>query len=88
MIRTFPWDAVLSTYTVKSFRPWEIPPSRMLTMPTTWPCELRSAPPASPLFNYNFARQDDVVKFGFTVSLSAPTPAAAPIYPVKAPMLK
>ena len=57
-------------------------------MPTTWPCELRSAPPASPLFNYNFARQDDVVKFGFTISLSAPTPAAAPIYPVKAPMLK
>ena len=47
-----------------------------------------NTPAASPPFNYNFARQDDVVKFGFTVSLSAPTPAAAPAYPVKSSALK
>ncbi len=36
---------------------------------------------ASPLFNYTFARHDDVVKFGFTVNRNAPpAPASAPMY--------
>jgi hypothetical protein len=55
---------------------------------TWWQSANFNTPAASPPFNYNFARQDDVVKFGFTVPLSAPPPAPAPIYPVKAPMLK
>src|ERR1019366_5192596 len=55
---------------------------------TWWQSANFNTPAASPLFNYNFARQDDVVKFGFTVSLSAPPQAPAPSYPVKAPMLK
>jgi hypothetical protein len=40
------------------------------------------------LFNYNFRREDDVVKVGFTVNLSASPQAHARSYPVKAPMLK
>ena len=55
---------------------------------TWWQDANLNTPAASPLFNHNFARQDSVVKFGFTVSLSAPPPAPAPIYPVKAPALK
>ena len=51
---------------------------------TWWQSANFNAPAASPLFNYNFARQDDVVKFGFTVSLSQPPSAPAPLYPVKA----
>ena len=51
---------------------------------TWWQDANFNTPAASPLFNYNFARQDYVVKFGFTVSLSAPPSAPAPIYPVKA----
>jgi hypothetical protein len=47
-----------------------------------------NTPAASPFFNYTFRREDDVVKFGFTVSLGGPPPAPAPSYPVKAPMLK
>jgi hypothetical protein len=47
-----------------------------------------NTPAASPLFNYNFRRQDDTFRFGFTVSLNPPPPAAAPSYPVKAPVLK
>jgi hypothetical protein len=44
-----------------------------------------NTPLASPLFAYTFGRQDDVVKVGFTVSLSSPSsPASAPGYPVKA----
>ena len=41
---------------------------------TWWQSANFNTPAASPLFNYNFARQDDVVKFGFTVSLAAPPP--------------
>jgi hypothetical protein len=41
---------------------------------TWWQSANLNTPAASPLFNYNFARQDDVVKFGFTVSLAAPPP--------------
>ncbi|HLH90642.1 MAG TPA: hypothetical protein VKX28_19485 [Xanthobacteraceae bacterium] len=52
---------------------------------TWWQDANFNTPAASPFFNYTFARQDDVLKFGFTVSLSpTPPPAAAPIYPVKA----
>jgi len=36
-----------------------------------------NTPAASPPFNYTFRREDDVVKFGFTVSLNPP-PAPAP----------
>jgi Outer membrane protein beta-barrel domain len=44
-----------------------------------------NTPLASPLFAYTFGRQDDVVKIGFTVSLSSPSsPASSPGYPVKA----
>jgi hypothetical protein len=41
---------------------------------TWWQSANFNTPAASTLSNYNFARQDDVVKFGFTVSLSAPPP--------------
>jgi hypothetical protein len=42
-------------------------------------------PAASQLFNYNFRRQDDVLRFGFMLALESPTPAAStPAYPVKA----
>ena len=43
---------------------------------TWWQSANFNTPAASPAFNYNFARQDDVVKFGFTVSLDAPPPPA------------
>ena len=51
---------------------------------TWWQDANFNRPTASPLFNYNFARQDDVVKLGFTVSLGAPPAVPAPSYPVKA----
>lgn len=35
-------------------------------------------PVASPLFNYTFRRQDDLVKIGFTVDLNPPPPPVAP----------
>jgi hypothetical protein len=49
---------------------------------TWWQDANFNAPAASPFFNYTFVRQDDVVKFGFTVDLSpaAPPPAAGPRY--------
>jgi hypothetical protein len=51
---------------------------------TWWQSANFNTPAASPPFNYNFARQDDVVKLGFTVSFGAPPSAPAPSYPVKA----
>jgi hypothetical protein len=45
---------------------------------TWWQSANFNTPAASPLFNYNFARDDDTVKFGFTVSLGAPPPTPAP----------
>jgi hypothetical protein len=51
---------------------------------TWWQSANFNTPAASPLFNYNFARQDDVVKLGFTVDLSAPPQAPVRTYPVKA----
>jgi hypothetical protein len=52
---------------------------------TWWRDGKFNTPLASPLFNYTFARQDDVAKVGFTVSLGAPPlPAPVPAYPVKA----
>ena len=47
---------------------------------TWWQSANFKTPGASPLFNYNFARKDDVVKFGFTVSLDPPL--SAPTRPV------
>jgi hypothetical protein len=41
---------------------------------TWWQDATFNAPAASPAFNYTFRREDDVVKFGFTVSLAAPPP--------------
>lgn len=41
---------------------------------TWWQDATFNAPAASPAFNYTFRREDDVVKFGFTVSLNAPPP--------------
>ena len=54
---------------------------------TWWQDGQFNTPAASPLFNYTFRREDDVVKLGFTVSLT-PSPVASPAYPVKAPALK
>ena len=56
---------------------------------TWWQSANFNTPAASPLFDYNFARQDDAVKFGFNVSLNPP-PAAASGSPmvVKAPPSK
>jgi hypothetical protein len=45
---------------------------------TWWQSANFNTPAASPFFNYNFARQDDVVKFGFTIPLSAPPALPAP----------
>ena len=45
---------------------------------TWWQDASFNTPAASPLFNYSFARQDDVVKFGFTVPISAPPLAPPP----------
>lgn len=39
---------------------------------TWWQDANFNTPAASPFFNYTFARQDDLVKFGFTVDLSLP----------------
>jgi hypothetical protein len=50
---------------------------------TWWQSANFNTPAASPLFNYNFARQDDVVKLGFTVSFGSPPSPPAPAYPVK-----
>jgi hypothetical protein len=49
-----------------------------------WQDATFNTPAASPAFNYTFARQDDVVKFGFIVSLAAaPTTAhSAPHYKI------
>jgi hypothetical protein len=48
---------------------------------TWWQDATFNGPTASPLFNYTFARQDDVVKVGFTVDLNTPPPPArAPMY--------
>lgn len=41
---------------------------------TWWKDATFNAPAASPAFNYTFRRADDVVKFGFTVSLASPPP--------------
>jgi len=53
---------------------------------TWWQDGHFDTPLASPLFNYPFRREDDVVKHGLTVALGAPPPAAPPKYgagPVK-----
>lgn len=48
---------------------------------TSWQDANFNTPAASPSFNYPFARQDDVVKFGFAVDLSsAAPPPAGPRY--------
>jgi hypothetical protein len=47
-----------------------------------------NTPAASPLFNYAFRRQDDVVKLGFTVPLGAPPLPPLSNLPVKAPVSK
>jgi hypothetical protein len=52
---------------------------------TWWRAGKFNTPLASPLFDYAFARQDDVAKVGFTVSLGPPPPpAGASGLPVKA----
>jgi hypothetical protein len=53
---------------------------------TWWQDAHFNTPAASPLFNYTFKREDDVVKVGFMVSFGAPPPTASPSYPVKAPV--
>lgn len=53
---------------------------------TWWQDAHFNAPTASPLFNYSFRREDDVVKLGVNISLGdfgAPPPAP-PSFPVKA----
>lgn len=64
-----------------------LPVSLFLEYQHTWWQEATfNTPAASPLFNYSFRREDDVVKFGFTVALSPPSarPANSPMF-VKAP---
>jgi hypothetical protein len=51
---------------------------------TWWQDATFNQPAASPFFNYTFQRQDDVLKFGFLVSLNPPTTPAASAFPVKA----
>jgi hypothetical protein len=46
---------------------------------TWWQDANFNTPAASPAFNYNFLRQDDALKFGFTVALGGPPPAARPL---------
>jgi len=54
---------------------------------TWWQDATFNTPAASPGFNYTFRREDDVVKFGFTVSLDPPpTPTHSMVF--KAPPLK
>jgi hypothetical protein len=57
---------------------------------TWWQDAQFNSPAASPLFSYNFRRQDDVVKLGFNVHFDEPpsAPPASSTYPVKAPRLK
>lgn len=55
---------------------------------TWWRDGKFNTPAASPLFNYTFARQDDVAKLGFTVSLGAPPLPSLSNLPVKAPISK
>jgi hypothetical protein len=55
---------------------------------TWWRDGKFNTPAASPLFNYTFARQDDVAKLGFTVSLGAPPLPPLSNLPVKAPISK
>ena len=54
---------------------------------TWWRAAQFNTPAASPLFNYNFHREDDVIKFGFTVYFGSPPTAAPPqsSMPLKAP---
>jgi len=52
---------------------------------TWWQDANFNAPAASPAFNYNFRRQDDLVKIGFTVPLFIPPPARPPLSTVSAP---
>jgi hypothetical protein len=47
---------------------------------TWWQDANFNQPAASPLFNYKFKREDDTVKFGFTVSLSPTVPTVVPAY--------
>ena len=49
-----------------------------------WQSANFNAPAASPFFNYNFRREDDVVKVGFTVALSPPPPPVSGPQDVKA----
>jgi hypothetical protein len=51
---------------------------------TWWQDAQFNSPVASPLFNYNFRRADDVVKLGFNVHFEEPPPAPLSM-PVKAP---
>jgi hypothetical protein len=41
---------------------------------TRWNAANFNAPPSSPAFNYAFKREDDTIRLGFNVYLSAPTP--------------
>src|SRR5262249_11133160 len=48
---------------------------------TWWQNANFNTPAASPFFNYNFRREDDGAKVGFTVDLFAPPPPpSAPMY--------
>jgi len=48
---------------------------------TWWQDAQFNSPAASPLFNYNFRREDDVIKLGFNVHFDAPPPVA-PVSPM------
>ena len=46
---------------------------------TWWSDATFGMPAAAPLFNFNFARQENFIKFGVTVGFGGPPPAAPPL---------
>jgi hypothetical protein len=67
-----------------AFRPgflqnWGRPVSLFAEYHHTWWQDAQfNSPAASPLFNYNFRREDDVIKLGFNVHFDEPVPMPAP----------
>lgn len=65
------------------------PVSVFLEYQHTWWQDARfNTPASSPIFDYTFRRDDDTIKLGLSFYFNAPAPPAAPVYPVKAPLLK
>jgi opacity protein-like surface antigen len=64
---------------------WGRPVSLFIQYQHTWWADAKlNAPISSPLFNYNFRRADDTIRFGVNFYFGAPPTPVAPVYPVKA----